>query len=240
MSFENDTNAMLFKRLRSGDTCAKAEIIENNLPLVKSIAKRYICSSTIYEDLFQVGTVGLIKAVDGFDESLGFAFSTYAFTLISGEIKRYLRDDGIIKVSRLLKKNAATVLAAKEEYFSSFGKEPSLTELTRICGLSAEEITECLDAACPVRSISEPLCDGTELTLGDSISQDDGISKLIDRVTLSKALTELDKDDRLLIQLRFFRNLTQTQTAKLMGISQVTVSRQEKRIIEKLRSQLVL
>ncbi len=239
MTFESLENNELLAKYNRGEDEAKELLVNNNLALVKSIARRYSNRNVTFEDLVEIGTIGLLKAIDGFDEKLGYAFSTYAFTLISGEIKRHLRDDGIIKVSRKLKKNAALVMAAKEKYLSDYGKEPKISILCQLCGLSCEEVTECIDACLPVRSISEPLCDGSDMTLGDTVANEDEISSLIDKIALNEALKQLDDFDSQVISLRYYRCLTQTQVSKILGVSQVTVSRSEKRIIENLRQKLI-
>lgn len=239
MEFDSTRNSILLTNYKNGNCETKTELIQNNQPLVKSIAKRYSSRCASFDDLVSIGTIGLLKAIDGFDESLGYAFSTYAFSMISGEIKRFLRDDGIIRVSRKLKKNAALVMAAKEEYLLKNGKEPRISELCALCNLSAEEITECLEASSPVRSLSEPATEDGELTIGDTASSEDEITCLIDKMALREAINDLESFDRKLITLRFFKNLTQVQTAKILGVSQVSVSRAEKRIISSLKSQLI-
>lgn len=236
MIIDSKDNTELFQRYKNGEKELKNSLVNNNLALVKSIAKRFIGRGVPYEDLVGTGTVGLLKAIDGFDMSLGFSFSTYAFSFISGEIKRYLRDDGIIKVSRKVKKNAAIVMQAKEIYFAKHGTEPQLSVLSRLCNLTPEEITECIEALVPVRSISEPVTYDSDLTIGDTVVQEDVFSPLLDRICLSQALGELNEFDRQLIVLRYYRNLTQMQAAKILGVSQVTVSRCEKRILETLKT----
>ena len=239
MTFDSKENTDLFTRYRNGEHEVKNIIVQNNLALVKSVAKRFMNRDVPFEDLVGTGTIGLLKAIDGFDESLGFAFSTYAFSLITGEIKRFLRDDGIIRVSRKIKKNAAIVINSKEQYFARFGKEPTLCELSALCNLSVEEITECLDACSPVKSISEPISENNDMTVGDTVTQEDCFLPLIDRMTLNQALGELDNFDRQLIFLRFYKNLTQSKTARILGVTQVSVSRREKRILSFLRTKFI-
>ena len=233
-------NIGLLSRYKNGEQTAKELLVQNNMALVKSIAVRFSGREVSFEDLVGIGTIGLLKAIEGFDENLGFAFSTYAFSLISGEIKRFLRDDGIIKISRKIKKNAALVMAAKEKYISQHGKEPKISQLCSICSLTREEITECIDAVRPVRSISEPLSEQGDITLADTAFTEDIFSPLVERLALNQALCELCSFDRQLIFLRYYKNLTQAQTAKILGTSQVSVSRKEKRIISNLRQKLIL
>lgn len=239
MTVEQSENLLLLERYKKGDASAKDEIVQKNLPLVKSILRRMHTCADSYEDLLQTGTMGLLKAIDGFDASLGNAFSTYAFTLITGEIKRYLRDNSMVKVSRLLKKNAAIVLAQKEKYLRLYGKEPTLSTLSCLCSLSCEDIVQCLDAVSPVRSTDEQVSEDDSRRLCDTLCADDEISPLIDRLALFQALEGLEDVEKQLMSLRFFKNLTQTQAAKILGISQVTVSRMEKKILQKLKSKLI-
>lgn len=240
MTDERIDNIELLSRYKNGEMRAKEFLVQNNMALVKSIAVRFSGRSAVFEDLVGIGTIGLLKAIEGFDESLGFAFSTYAFSLISGEIKRFLRDDGMIKISRKIKKNAALVMAAKEKYIGEHGKEPKISELCKICSLSAEEITECIDASRPVCSISAPLREDESMTPEDTASDEDIFSPLVDRLALNQTLCELCDFDRQLIFLRYYKSLTQIQTAKILGISQVSVSRNEKRILSYLRQKLVI
>ena len=240
MTDERIDNIELLSRYKNGEMRAKEFLVQNNMALVKSIAVRFSGRSAVFEDLVGIGTIGLLKAIEGFDENLGFAFSTYAFSLISGEIKRFLRDDGIIKISRKIIKNAALVMAAKEKYIREHGKEPKISELCKICSLSAEEITECIDASRPVCSISAPLREDESMTPADTASDEDIFSPLVDRLALNQTLCELCDFDRQLIFLRYYKSLTQIQTAKILGISQVSVSRNEKRILSYLRQKLVI
>ena len=240
MTDERIDNIELLSRYKNGEMRAKEFLVQNNMALVKSIAVRFSGRSSSFEDLVGIGTIGLLKAIEGFDENLSFAFSTYAFSLISGEIKRFLRDDGMIKISRKIKKNAALVMAAKEKYIGEHGKEPKISELCKICSLSAEEITECIDASRPVCSISAPLREAERMTTADTASDEDIFSPLVDRLALNQTLCELCDFDRQLIFLRYYKSLTQIQTAKILGISQVSVSRNEKRILSYLRQKLVI
>lgn len=240
MTGERLDNIELLSSYKRGEETAKELLVQNNMPLVKSIAVRFTGRSSSFEDLVGIGTIGLLKAIEGFDESLGFAFSTYAFSLISGEIKRFLRDDGIIKISRKIKKNAALVMAAKEKYIREHGKEPQISELCNMCSLSPEEITQCIDASRQVRSISAPLQDDESKTFEDTESGEDIFTPLVDRLALNQTLGELCDFDRQLIFLRYYKSLTQIQTAKILGISQVSVSRNEKRILSYLRQKLVI
>ena len=239
VAIDYSENLHLLKLAKTGDTKARQQLIIANLPLVKSIARRFCDRGYELEDLIETGNIGLIKAIDGFDETLGNAFSTYAFSFITGEIKRFLRDDGIIKISRKTKKNAFIVMKAKELYIKEHGKEPKISELCNLCGLSQEEISSALEASVPILSIFEKIGDGeNDFTVLDFACAEDSIGKLTDKIALNQALDKLSEFDRKLITLRYFKNLTQTETAKLLCVTQVSVSRTEKKIIEKLKSML--
>ncbi len=233
-------NSLLFEKAEKGDQKAKESIILNNLPLVKSIAIRFTGRGYELEDLIETGTLGLIKAVNGFDTSLGYSFSTYAFSVITGEIKRFLRDDGIIKVSRITKKNAATVMKARQDFLEHYGREPKVSELCESCGLSSSEISEALISSMPVMSIFENKGDtDSSFTVLDFKSDDDTIDKITERLALSQAIGTLEGFDRKLICMRYLCDMTQAETAKALGTTQVTISRAEKRILQKLKEHLI-
>lgn len=232
-----EENLNLLREYRNGHENAKAKLIEKNMPLVRSIASRFIGRGCENEDLISIGTIGLLKAIEGFNEDFGYSFSTYAFPLITGEIKRFLRDDGIVKISRALKKNAYTVLSAKEKFIMQNGRDPKISELCEICGLSCQEIIDALEASTPVLSLEEKICEGEHnYTLSDKISGFDSIEHLTEKFALSEEIEVLSDFEKHLIKLRFYKNLTQTQTAHILGTTQVSVSRAEKKIINKLRT----
>lgn len=233
-------NILLIREYKSGNDKAKELIVEYNTNLIRSIASRFEGRGQDTEDLMEIGKIGLLKAIEGFDEGLGYSFSTYAFPLICGEIKRFLRDDGIIKLSRETKRNASVILKAKQDYILKHGKEPKLSELADICNLSYEKITEALDAARPVMYLQEKTGTSSDTRLCDTIAGEDELEKITEKMALGQAIKRLDSFDRKLVELRFFRELTQENTAKLLGVSQVTVSRYEKKVIEKLRKEMLL
>ena len=233
-----NTNISLIREIKNGSSDAMEELICSNMGLVKSIARRFIGRGTDYEDIVQIGSIGMIKAAKSFDESYGTAFSTYAVPLIIGEIRRFLRDDGMIKVSRDLKRRAISVLRAKEEFVKSNSREPKMSELCEACGLSSDEIVECLDATSPVCSLQDQIGDDGMTIEAVTPSQECEIEKTTDLIALSEAVGKLDEQSRKIIALRFYRELSQQQTAKILGITQVKVSREEKRIFEKLKKTL--
>lgn len=235
-----DINLELIKQYKHGSSQAKEELIKCNMRLVNSIAIRFADRGTDIEDLIQIGILGLLKAIEGFDDEKGYSFSTYAFPFISGEIKRFLRDDGQIKISRITKRNSHIVLKEKENFQKSFGREPKISELAERCSLSDESIIEALNAAIPPLSLQDKVCsDDGDYTIEDLIKDEDKISEVTDIIALKQAIDELCEFDKSIITLRFFKNITQSATAKILGISQVTVSRSEKKIIDKLRQKIL-
>ena len=208
--------------------------ITENIGLVHSIANRFRNRGADYDDLFQAGCVGLIKAVDNFDESKGFAFSTYAVPVIMGEIKRIFRDGGAIKVSRSLKEKSITVQAMRDKFLSENLREPTVSELASLSGYDVEELSEILNIINPVVSINMLTEEGSEEI---DIPVDDS-DKMFDRLSLEQVMTTLTETERLLIEYRFYQGKTQCETAKILNISQVQVSRKEKAILLKMRNKL--
>lgn len=209
-------------------------MIEDNIGLVHSIAKRFKGRGEEYDDLYQAGCVGLIKAVDNFDESKGFLFSTYAVPVIMGEIRRLFRDGGAVKVSRSLKEKSIKVQAIREKFIKKELREPTVSELSELCGIETEELSEVLNVINPVVSLSCTTEDGDE-TIDIPVDDTD---KLFDRLSVHHAIRDLSNDELLLIKYRFYEGKTQCESAKLLGISQVQVSRREKQLLAKLRTRL--
>ncbi len=208
-------------------------LVKENMGLVKSIAFRFRDRAEI-DDLIQLGVIGLIKAIRGFSFERETVLSTYAVPLITGEIKRFLRDDGTVKVSRELKKRGRTVLKAREYIISETGSEPTLKHLAKYCGLSEEQTLEALDCALPILSFSSPVGDKTvEEYVGE-----DCMAPLTESIALTQAIGALPEEERILVECRFYRGLSQQQTGKILGCTQVKISRMEKRVMEKLREQL--
>ena len=208
--------------------------ITENIGLVHSIANRFRNRGADYDDLFQAGCVGLIKAVDNFDESKGFAFSTYAVPVIMGEIKRIFRDGGAIKISRSLKEKSIKVQAMRDKFLSKNLREPTVSELASLSGYDVEELSEILNIINPVVSINMLTEEGSEEI---DIPVDDS-DKMFDRLSLEQVMTTLTETERLLIEYRFYQGKTQCETAKILNISQVQVSRKEKAILLKMRNKL--
>ena len=224
----------LIKRSRAGDKLAREQVIKANMPLVYSIVKRFAGRGYDAEDLSQIGAIGLIKAVDNFDESKGFAFSTYAVPVIMGEIKRIFRDGGAIKISRSLKEKSIKVQAMRDKFLSKNLREPTVSELAALSGYDVEELSEILNIINPVVSINMLTEEGSEEI---DIPVDDS-DKMFDRLSLEQVMTTLTETERLLIEYRFYQGKTQCETAKILNVSQVQVSRKEKAILLKMRNKL--
>ena len=233
-----DHTIALIKRSHDGDKEAREQLVEENVGLVWCVVKRFYGRGTEAEDLFQIGSIGLLKAIDKFDLSYDVKFSTYAVPMISGEIKRFLRDDGMIKVSRSLKELAHKSVQAREKLTDRLGREPTLEELAKETGVDKEEIVQAMEAGGEVESLYRPIHqkEGSEIRLLDRIEERERKEdKILDTMVLKQLLETLDAKERQLIYLRYFADRTQSDVGKIMGISQVQVSRMEKRIIENLR-----
>jgi len=234
-----DKNEVLLERVSEGDEDATEMLIKENLGLVKSIALRFLGRGQELEDLIQIGSIGMLKAIRGYDKAFGTAFSTYAVPLITGEIKRFLRDDGLIKVSRETKRNGYILLRARQEYIAENAAEPSLSVLSEITGISEEQALYALEASAPTVSLQEKISAEGETEIGEMIASDDEIEALTDKIALRQAVKQLDTQEQILINLRYFKGLTQAETAKILGMNQVKVSRTEKKIITKLAKQIL-
>lgn len=233
-------NAALITRAQDGDAEAMESLMSRNMGLVKNIAKRFVGRGTEFEDLVQIGSIGMLKAAKSFDSAYGTVFSTYAVPLIIGEIRRFLRDDGIIKVSRDIKKRGSEIMRAKEKFISENNREPKISELSAICGIPPEDIVYALDAVCPVCSLQDTLGNDDDGATLESITpcSENEIERATDKLALKEAISKLDEQSRSIIILRYYRELSQQQTAQILGLTQVKVSREEKRIFAILRKEL--
>ena len=233
-----DENLILLKAYRDGDSEAGERLAEMNFPLVYSIAGRFSGRGADMSDLVESGNIGLVKAMKTFDFAHGCAFSTYAVPLIFGEIRRFLRDDGIIKVSREEKRLSALLLAEREKRLS-LGEDAGIEAVAAAVGISKQDAASALFASSPVHSLEEAAYDDDDsTTLGSTIADEDAEIRQFDRFALRMAIEKLSDHHKKLIILRYFRDMSQTETAKIMGLTQVKVSREEKRIMEILRREL--
>lgn len=230
-------NLALLERVQSGDQQAAEQMVLENSGLIWSIARRYFGRGVDNDDLYQIGCVGFIKAMQGFDLDYGTQFSTYAVPKISGEIRRFLRDDGAVKVSRSIKENAAAIRSARSVLEQRLGREPTLSELSAETGFTIEDIATAETATTSTESLQrETGEDGftLEQVLGDSTQEE----RLIEHVALRDAIEKLPEKEKKVLALRYWRGQTQDVTAKVLGVSQVQVSRLERRAVEQLRALL--
>ena len=233
-----DKNPELIEKYRRGDAEAGEELVRLNTPLIYSIAARFRERAPDMSDIIECGTVGLVKALKTFDAERGCAFSTYAVPLIFGEIRRYLRDDGIIKVSREQRRLSA-LLNRERELRQQRGEPSDLASLAAAVGISVADAADALFSDAPVRSLEEKIYDGDDtVTLGSTIRDEDGEVREFDRLAIKMAVEKLEPVHRQIVILRYFRDFSQTETARILGLSQVKVSREEKKIIAKLKREL--
>ncbi len=236
-----DHTIALIQKSHDGDKRARAQLLEENTGLIWCVAKRFYGRGTEPEDLFQIGSIGLLKAIDKFDLSYDVKFSTYAVPMISGEIKRFLRDDGMIKVSRSLKEIAYRAYLAGEKLREETGQEPTIEEIAEKIEVEKETLVLAMEASSEVESLQKTIYqgDGNEILLMDKIvEEEEREEKILNTLLLKQLLGELGERERELLFLRYFGNKTQGEVGKMMGISQVQVSRMEKRILQDLRKRL--
>ncbi|WP_409301490.1 RNA polymerase sporulation sigma factor SigF [Peribacillus sp. SCS-155] len=229
----------LIRRSQNGDQEARDLIVKSNLRLVWSVVQRFLNRGYEPDDLYQIGCIGLLKSVDKFDLSFEVKFSTYAVPMIIGEIQRFIRDDGTVKVSRSLKEMANKIRRAKEELSKIYGRVPTITELSDHLQVSPEEIIMAQEANRSPSSIHETVYenDGDPITLLDQIA-DTNDTKWFDKMALKEAILELDERERLIVYLRYYKDQTQSEVALRLGISQVQVSRLEKKILQQMKEHM--
>ena len=235
-------NEVLIEHMQAGEKEVREVLIEQNLGLVHHIVKRFLNRGYDTEDLFQIGVIGLIKAIDKFDPSFDVKFSTYAVPLIAGEIKRFLRDDGMVKVSRNLKENGSRVKYARERLSLRINREPTLQEVSKEAGLTIEEVILAMEANVQVESIYQSVYqnDGNEIYMVDQLADKgkDEQEKMLNHLVIKQLIEGLPETEQKLIRLRYYQDKTQTEVAKMLGISQVQVSRLEKKILLGLRERM--
>ncbi len=228
------------RRAKAGDNAAKESLIEHNVSLVKCIVKRYLGKGVDYDDLFQIACMGFLKAIAGFDESFCVKFSTYAVPMIAGEIKRFMRDDGAVKVSRAMKQTAKEINLFVEDYAAKNGKQPSVAEIALQFSLDEAETVFVMGSSKMPLSLygGAEFKDGKERELIETLPSKDDQEELLDRMLLKGAIEELPERERKIIVLRYFRDMTQSEVAERIGVSQVQVSRIESKIIKEFREKL--
>ena len=227
----------LIARSQAGDSLAAETLVEENSGLIWAVVRRFLGRGADADDLYQLGCLGFLKAIEGFDLQFGTQFSTYAVPKISGEIRRFLRDDGAIKVSRTLKEQASTIRITRNRLTSALGREPTIMEISRQTGFSPEEIALAETATAATESIQKE--NGTEgFSLEDVLTDTESEERMLEKIALRQAVSALPEREKTVIHLRYFHALTQQRVAKLMGISQVQVSRIEKKAIAMLKEMM--
>ncbi len=236
-----DETAKLIQSAHEGDKSARDRLVSENMGLVWSIVRRFGGRGYDPEDLFQIGSIGLIKAIDKFDLSFDVKFSTYAVPMIAGEIKRFLRDDGMIKVSRVLKETAVKAKGVKEALNLKLGREPTLNEIAGELGICVEELAAAMESGAEIESLQKTIYqgDGSSIHLMDKLEEKSNpTEEVMNKMLLGRLLNELSPQERKIIIRRYYMEQTQTQIAKELGISQVQVSRMEKKILKSMREKL--
>ena len=227
----------LIARSQQGDSAATEQLVEENSGLIWSVARRFMGRGTESDDLYQLGCLGFLKAVEGFDLNYGTQFSTYAVPKIAGEIRRFLRDDGAVKVSRSLKEQSASIKATRNRMTVTLGREPTIQEISQEMGLSPEEIAMAETATNPTESIQRET--GEEgFSLENILTDTESEERMVEKIALRQAIDALPEREKMVVNLRYFHSLTQQRVAKVMDISQVQVSRIERRAVERLRKKL--
>lgn len=233
-------NTALIERVREGDKQAENRMVEENMGLVYSIVRRFLNRGYDAEDLTQIGAIGLIKAVKKFNPEFNVQFSTYAVPMITGEIKRFLRDDGAVKISRTLKENAMKGWRCEELLRRKLNRQPTINEISQECGIDAESLIEAFEATTPPESIYESIYDNgdKEIHLLDTLVGEEIEDGVINKVMIDDILNRLTEREKEIILLRYFRGKTQSEIAKIIGVSQVQISRIEKKAIERIREEM--
>ena len=228
----------LINRAHQGDKLARDKILIENTGLIWSIVRRFLNRGHEGEDLFQIGCIGMLKAIDRFDTEFDVAFSTYAVPMIAGEIRRFIRDDGIVKISRKIKENQMKIMHQREIYINEKKQEPTIEELEKVCDLTKEEIVMAMDASRNVESIDKEMYSkDSAYTLMDLAEDDTNIEEtVLNKIMVQQLMDMLESKERKIINLRYFKNKTQSQVAKEMGMTQVQVSRLEKKILNSMRN----
>ena len=229
----------LINRAHQGDKLARDKILIENTGMIWSIVRRFLNRGHEGEDLFQIGCIGMLKAIDRFDTEFDVAFSTYAVPMIAGEIRRFIRDDGIVKISRKIKENQMKIMHQREIYINEKKQEPTIEELEKVCDLTKEEIVMAMDASRNVESIDKEMYSkDSAYTLMDLAEDDTNIEEtVLNKIMVQQLMDMLESKERKIINLRYFKNKTQSQVAKEMGMTQVQVSRLEKKILNSMRNE---
>lgn len=232
----NEETSALIEKAKSGDLSSKEKLIEENSPLIKSIIKRYKNKGIEYDDLYQLGSMGFVKAINNFSAEFGVKFSTYAVPMIAGEIKRFLRDDGNIKVSRSIKRNSILIKKYVQDCLSFDGKEPSIEEIANHFKMDIQDVILTMDANTNPLSIDDKLED--DISIAEKITSDFTSEKLINKIVIRDLIKKLDAREKRIIVMRYYLDKTQGEIAKIMNVSQVQISRIENKILNNFKSDI--
>ena len=238
MKWDSENTLLLIKSAQSGNKSACEALLKENAPLVKSLVRRFLGRGVEYDDLFQLGNIGLIKAITGFDDKYEVRFSTYAVPMILGEIKRFLRDNNTVKMPRSIKEMQVKIRYSRQKLCQILSREPSVNEIAADINADIEDVLLTLESMNPCASLDEPVFDEAGSTKADLLEDNHISSPLSDKLALRECLDQLDERERKIIILRYFKNCTQTRIAEMMGLSQVQISRIESRTLKKLRGKL--
>lgn len=230
----NENISALIKNAQNGDFFAREKAFTDNIALLKAVVRGYTGRGVEWDDLYQIGSIGLLKAIDNFDSEYGVKFSTYAVPMISGEIKRYFRDDGIVKISRSIKENAYKLKKAEEELFITGIDEPELSVIADKAGISLDDAIIAMDSTSTVLSLSAEIY-GDDGSLMDIIADEDDTERIVTKIDIESLLSRLENEDREIIIMRYVHELTQSQIAKRLGTSQVQISRRLQKLMQKLK-----
>ena len=232
-----ERNSVLLAEYKNGDKTARDKLVDENMGLVWNLVKRFAQNGVEQEDLAQTGTIGLLKAIDNFDDKFDVKFSTYAVPMILGEIRRFMRDDGLIKVSRTLKRQAYLGYKAKEELSLLLEREPTISEISERAGINVTELVVAFDATAPPDSINREAYEDSSSEVIDLIKSTEDEEKIINKIAVKNILDRLPEREKQILMLRYFRGKTQAEISQMVGVSQVQVSRIEKKVIEKIRKE---
>lgn len=236
---EHSVTLDLIRQAQEGNESAKSELVKENSPLIKSVIRRYRNKGVDYDDLYQLGCIGFLKAIRNFSEEFGVRFSTYAVPMIAGEVKRFLRDDGYIKVSRSVKSLAGKIAYYVETYKNEHGESPDVDTIAATFGVEPHEAVFALDSAKFPVSLYEKADEEHSQSLMDKIASKESVEDDLDKIVLKDAIAALDAREKKIVALRYYRDKTQSEVARVLGVSQVQVSRLENKIIEKLKRMFV-
>lgn len=234
----NEETSSLLVKAKNGDIEAKQRLIEENSPLIKSIIRRYRNKGVEYDDLYQLGSLGFVKAINNYSESFGVKFSTYAVPMIAGEVKRFLRDDGSIKVSRSIKHNALIIKKFVEEEFAKNGVEPTVEEIATHFKMEMQDVIWALDSSTNALSIDDK--DDDELSISDRITSDFSQEKLVDKIAIREMIKKLNAREKQIIIMRYYLDKTQSEIASILGVSQVQISRIENKVLAGFKNDFVM